>query len=541
MIDTMSKPISILVADDEHLVRKGIKHLLAAETDYRIIGEAENGQEVLDKVKFIKPHVLILDVRMPVIDGLDALENIQKNYPEVKTIILSGYSDFHLAKRAMKLGALDYLLKPCNLIELREALERTKLLILKEQNERDKEEELKKQNGQYISAFWEKFYWQLLKNELLPSEIKDRLEINNIKANEAVVISATIQNQYHLKSSMTASNYKKFCYMVRESIQDTLGRERLDLAPVLQNEEEIFIIIIYSLEKNFLPLLTRRLRDSLKKRFAYEFVVAFSEPVEISNLAKGYQDTIMHLRQKLFLADSKQTKKDIILPLIKVFPEEKKRQFLRSLRYGDEVKVFEKITELFNTMGNYHLSPSQYSQLVFYITETAFQAAIDEGVIVPDNLSPFVQGKEIEKLNTRSDLFLWLKNYLRDIITCIRENHLGPSIAVKKSITYLDEHFKKKVNLTTLANHVGMSSSYLSCLIKKETGKNFSEHLTERRLSEARRLLAQGNLNISEVAFQLGYDNPRYFSDLFSKYEGIPPGHYRKRNLSEKIKKTKNN
>ena len=165
----MTDSISILVADDEHLVRKGIRHLLADQHDYRIVADASNGKEALEKAQELKPNIIILDVKMPVMNGLETLKQLNQFSPDSKTIILSGHSDFTFAQQALKFGANDYLLKPTNLEELMAALAKVKADILQ-----DQDAETNLSHG--MSAITEQFFIALLRNELQSAEIAEKLQ-----------------------------------------------------------------------------------------------------------------------------------------------------------------------------------------------------------------------------------------------------------------------------------------------------------------------------------------------------------------------------
>ncbi len=123
----MDKPISILIADDEELVRRGIRCLLANEIDYQVIGEAENGCELIDKIAMFHPQVVILDVRMPIMDGLDVVDAIRKKDELVPIIIITAYGSIESAEEAVKKGAFDYITKPFRqeqlLISIKRALD----------------------------------------------------------------------------------------------------------------------------------------------------------------------------------------------------------------------------------------------------------------------------------------------------------------------------------------------------------------------------------------------------------------------------------
>jgi two-component system response regulator YesN len=117
---------------------------------------------------------------------------------------------------------------------------------------------------------------------------------------------------------------------------------------------------------------------------------------------------------------------------------------------------------------------------------------------------------------------------LVDISKQIRSMNSGPSIAIRKAISYINENYGNRISLQDVAHHTCLSPNYLSQLFKQETGKSFLEHLTLFRVAAAKKLLVQSNLTISEIAYKLGYDMPSYFSEVFKRNEGLTPSQYRK-------------
>lgn len=538
----MDKTISILIADDEELVRKGIRCLLADKGDYKVVGEAENGRDLIDKIMAFRPQVIILDVRMPIMDGLTALEKIKVSFPEVKVVILSGYDDFHLLKRAIQLGVTDYVLKPCNPEELHKVLEKVRSILLQEEQARLEKEKMETIVKSCSSVFLEKTFHQLLKGELSALDLRESIELLDIKTKEVIVLVATVYNSYQVLS-MGTHHYRSFCFKVEENIRIILGQMGGKIVSILKEDNGIFVIIIAPPLPHSIPLLTRVLCDELKKKVYQDFLMVYSDRVALFNLNEAYQQAMSSLRRKIFFA-SMETQESLV-PMMTLFSEEMWGDLFQHLRLGNKVMVIQKLTELFDCLDRNRGDPTRYAQFTFYVAEMAFHCALEEGLPVPNILNPFMQSREIEKLHTRDDLFAWLKRYFETILEIFQKRNTGLSFAVRKCLRFLDEHCCENIGLTQLARVVELSPAYLSFLIKQETGKNFSEHLIERRMAIARKILRQGNCSVSEVANRVGYANVRYFSEVFRKFEGITPQQFRrgkidfskKQKNSDKIKK----
>jgi len=527
--------ISIVIADDEELVREGMKSLLANEMGYQVVAEAENGYELLNKITLFHPQIVILDVRMPVMDGLTALERIRSLFPELKVIILSGYNDFPLLKKAIQLGAIDYLLKPCSLKELREVLERIRRTILQEEDARGEKERLENRLKSCSLAFLEKTFWQLLRHELSLHDLREKIGVLGIQNREVVVIAIAACSAYQVRLSMDDHQYKDFRFKVERNVEEILKQMKREILLILQDDDtDVLLVVVSSSPLSFSDsLLALEIENALRKKFTRKFLVACSRPVTLLELDGAYQQVISLLGQKIFFASKAQ--EESFSPIEPSLREEV-RNLINRVRFGSKNMVEQKLEGLFYHLDRNRAESSQYAQLAFYVAEMAFQCALEERLSVPNTLNPFMQGKEIGQLHTRDDFFVWLKKYLEIIAQMFQGNSAGFSLAVRRCLEFLDEHYGDNIGLNHLARLVDLNPAYLSFLIKKETGKSFSEHLVERRMVKARDLLNQGNLNVSEVANRVGYENVRYFSEVFRKFEGVTPQQFRKRKITSEKK-----
>mgnify|MGYP000195900936 CR=1 FL=1 len=218
----MGEVTSILLADDEYLVRKGIRCLLKEQSEYAIIADAADGREALKKAAELLPQIIILDVKMPRMDGLEALEEIRKASPNSKTIILSGYSSFEYAQRALKLGACDYLLKPVAKEELLDVLRRVKLRIVQEQHELESSRRMEQRLGYSMSAFFEQFYLQLLHNELSEEEFAEKMRALELEDQSASVLLVGLDHSYRLRTFNQGKAFQAILQNLRSTLELSL-------------------------------------------------------------------------------------------------------------------------------------------------------------------------------------------------------------------------------------------------------------------------------------------------------------------------------
>lgn len=526
----MPKPITILIADDEHLVRKGIRHLLSHQSDFQIVAEAGNGLEAVELTRQYHPQIILMDVRMPVQDGLAALEQIKEIDSLVKTVILSGHSDFAYARKALKLGASDYMLKPTDLPGLVNVLHRLKDVILEEEMELQKEAKVQQQLNYGISAFMEQFYWQLLGSEFLADELAEKMRILEITADKGLVFLISMDDCYQLKMNCAKEEYLSLCFRIKLLLQEFVTSQRVQSSPILQTEDDSFILIYFTVDQLQPAHFAQDLKEWLKEKSGRIFTIAIGSEQSIDKIGFSYHQAFSRLRQRLIIGGDKVISEDLSFQERQIsYPIEVEKELAKAIRFGDQenAKLYlDKIFQLLEPTGK--LSPNKWQQLCFELFEMGYKIAQELNIKLSADYSPLEKGREISILTTVTDIRTWLEENLAGMMEQIGVHKSEPSLAIKKAMSYMDEHFAEDLTLSTLASHIGLSPNYLSQIFKQETGKTFLEHLTNRRLEEAKKLLKQGDLNVSEVSFRIGYDNPRYFSELFHKQEKVTPGQYRK-------------
>ena len=239
----MAEPTTILLADDEYLVRKGIRHLLRDQAEYRIVADAADGCEAVQKAAELQPQIIILDVKMPRLDGLEALEQIRTASPGSKTIILSGYSSFEYAQRALKLGACDYLLKPVALEELLAVLHRVQRRILQEAKQQESSRQLEERLGYSMSAFIEQFYLQLLHGELPEEELSEKMRVLELENQQVSVLLVGLDHSYRLKTFCSEKAYQGMLQETKAELEGLLREGRPQAPPVLPLSNAVFALL----------------------------------------------------------------------------------------------------------------------------------------------------------------------------------------------------------------------------------------------------------------------------------------------------------
>lgn len=516
----MSGELSILVADDEHLVRKGIRFLLASQADFRVVADAANGREALQKAKELRPNIVILDVKMPVMNGLETLKQLKKMCPGCKTIILSGHNDFTFAQQALKHGANDYLLKPTNLPELMAALEKAKVDILQD---KDRQESL----SHGVSAITEQFYTALLRNEMQAAEISEKLKSLKVREESASVLLVSLDDRYRLQSERPAEEYRNLCMDLKKRTRALLDAELPAAIPVLHLEHGECVVVHFSSAQEQATEIARTILA--KVACEHPFSVAVGAEAPIALMSESYRDAREKMKARLLFGGSRVISQaaDAIAEQNR-YPEQVEKLITKAMRFGDCEQVQSAVRMMFDSVAAHLSSPEAWMHLSYHLLELAYSVLTDLEVFSNQRINVFEKSREIPNLTSAEDIRYFVTRSLVDITSSIRSLNTGPSIAIRKAISFIGENYCSRIALQDVARHTCLSPNYLSQLFKQETGKSFLEYLTQCRVEAAKKLLLQSNLTISEIAFKLGYDMPSYFSEVFKKSEALTPSQYRR-------------
>lgn len=445
---------SILIVDDEIWALMGIKQFfLEHEETYTLVGEAFNGVDALELAKQEEPDIIVCDIRMPDLDGIELLAELKECGLHTKVILLSGYAEFEYARKAIQLGAQEYLLKPLDYDEMSAALDRTKKVI----------EEERKQ----ISKIF--FHMEQIFDLINP--------IENINFRQFAEKNG-LRFPYHFYTVFVLSQEKKHMeYIIQEQsipYQDfyyyriTMGKNK-DLYIVNhKTDDSDFLIKNFQMFLKEYDLCGMSLTGSETENIDHKI-----EQAEIAlEMGKLHHVPFMKYRENW----------DIFLKQ-EIYIDELSDLYNRYMFFMDKCDRTDQIN---NDEQTDDLQLAQYLEKEndFLFTEAESKA-------------------EVDKKNS--------EHYL-----------------IEKIMEDIALNYTKNITLNELAEKYFLNPSYLSCLIKKQTGENYSKHITGKRMEKAKELLKKTNLSVYEVGEQVGYGDYFYFTKIFKREIGMTPSKFRK-------------
>lgn len=531
----------LLIVEDE----KSIFFLLNScilydELGLELIGYAENGQIAYDMIMEKRPDIVITDITMPVMDGLEMIEEIQKRQVNPRFIIISGYEQFEFAKKAMKLGVRDYLLKPINSVELNNSLAQ----LIQEISENGDRRILLRNTDNHKEKMRISYIMSILYRDI---DFRD-MTIQKINRDyhysfqEGCFCFVTVKVDYYSDTVIGIKTHitDNLIMMIRDGFRDICHE-----VGVAGHQETIYAIV--NLEENKdtmekLHTLCGHVRASAKK-LADDYVeaavtVCLGKAVTDIRALPDSLDAAIHLLDMRLVRGA-----DRVLDIREYGytkgAEESKYILPEQLLYGLVEKV--ECNELTNTKPS--ISAIFRDALDFCKQEDVSVYKTLQGVML--YVFSVVKQKgnfPNEFMDVYQELSLELNNCSRysEIVDGLpekmaagmlkfrREDQPGGSLIMNRILEYISRNYDKQLRLEEVAEQVFITPAYLGIIFQKETGKNFTAYLTELRMEKAKELLLDVRININEITYKVGYNNVRYFSRTFKEYVGITPKEYRR-------------
>ena len=537
--------IKVFLVEDEMVIRRGIKNSIDWEKEgYIFCGEASDGELAYPMIIKEKPDILITDIRMPFMDGLELCKLVKKELPNIKILILSGYDEFDYAKEAIRLGVTEYLLKPISSGKLLEALNGVSESIRREKEDKDLVRKYMEEMRENTEHEKQKFFEQMIAGNL---SMADALETGK---KYEMNLSAGMYNLLLFRFTLGEENRKSGELLGEAEYAIEKLTERLEYVFEFQRGVEgwAFLLMADNEEQmsERVKELSKDLEEIMKNYSTIAYFGGIGQPVaRLRELEESFREAeralaarfTMELNRIISVEDIRMAQNVDTLDDIEItsFGEiEKTRTMLEKfLNNGAEDEIDEFVDVYINELPEENLKSvlmRQYIIMDAYIVMMSFCEKIEgiEGEMQ-------AQSEELKNSMKTIQTLEEIKNYIRMLlkkIIGVRDTISGRRYSdiieiAKDQIrkTYMPD----EISLNTIAAEVGMSPSYFSSIFSKEMGKTFVEYLTEIRMDRAKELLMCSSMKTSEIGYEVGYKDPHYFSYIFKKTQNCTPKEFRAR------------
>ena len=518
--------LGVIIVDDEALSRMELKTMIDWEKEgFLLLGEAENGQAGLEIILRDKPDIVITDIKMPVMDGLEMIEQALKEYDGARYIVLSSYEDFSLLKTAMQYGVFDYLLKlelSCDI--LLRALSRTKSALLRERDEaRSREISPASQAARTLR--------RALTAQSSDEDITEILSLANPAIDPSRLSCVAVRFSLPRKNQSFGDEDLRTMEMAAHSIVNDIVKQYN--AGVSFLADIGLCLFIYTPNSNGIDNIIEMsgvIINMLRQYLNMSSAVGVSESCCISdNVSVVMDEAIRATEEAFFLGYGKvicfaECEKSAVTHHLTV---DWSALFLRAL----ELRQRNDLNEAFDIMqeqlsGNSRPEKTEAFGLCFSVAGLALSALKknpDSKGLFSENLYDIIGESE-----TLEELREWLNSFrssLLELLDSLPPKN-GDDYIVMAAKRYITENSRNTINLNTVAKHLSISSGYLSSVFKRKAKVGFVEYVTRVKMAEAKNLLLSGKYKIYEVSALIGYEDTSYFIKIFHKITGVTPKEY---------------
>jgi two-component system response regulator YesN len=532
--------MKILVVDDEPIMLEAIAKILTNDTTIQL-EIARSGREALEKAESFHPHLIMMDIKLPGVNGLEALAAIRRLLPNVVAIIITAYDNFIYAQDAIRLNVFDYLLKPINKFRLLEAI--TKVAGHLDQQHRACQAELVRQEQyQKLRPLVERELIQTLQSGSQPELLKEYQALLDLEISAGFFMAISLTGKLAKAASAPTNpeplspKLSAVAEWLRRRLHCVIGP--LDHQPLIVfvplNREEYKETDFYELQQTFCTRVYEYL--TVEQRLVPVRIGVGSVHLSPANFSLSYQEALLALRQNeagLFYyhgaadpATNPAREEDLEADL---------REIASAVRFGHLYRVetlYHKLTVAYlGSVGE------EQRQLLIHLIELVLTSYRFCRELSKDQSHRPTVKQLLTILDSSAGLTdsLTLVGAIITNLTLIIKNNRENQVKtlIIKAKTLIDQLYHQELSLEKVARAVAISPFYLSRLFREEMGVGFTEYLTRLRLEKSLMLLAQG-LTVKECSFAVGYNDPNYFSRLFHKYFQLSPTAYRETSFPKK-------
>lgn len=538
-----SQNIKVFLVEDEIVVREGIKKNINWQQEgFEFAGEASDGELAYPLIQSTKPDILITDIKMPFMDGLELSRLVKKELPDIKILVLSGYNEFEYAKEAINIGITEYLVKPISGAKLLEAVKKVAKTIEEERQQR-----------QFLLAYQKEQAEseQLARQRMFGNLVSGKYPVSTLLGEGREIGMDLAATQYNLLlfqvfTGKEAQNYSD------ELNQFTAGMEELvqDMQRVIMIDRGVegFAFLIKGWEddpiEEFLPGFLEKLEEAVKAYPQMEYFGGLGVVVERLSELKTCFEKASHAYAYRYLWDRNQIVAGEAKEEPRMVDEElnlgalnvknlERNAVERFLATGLKAEAADFVEEYFHSLGEQNIQSMLFRQ---YITMDAYITAASAVEKLGYDSSVMVE--ECGDFKSMADVFTTTEqtiSYLKHVL----ETAIGLRDAVSQkkyaqlledAKEYIRQNFQnEEISLNTVAASVNLSPNHFSTIFSQEIGQTFVEYLTFVRMEKAKELLRNSTMKTSDIAFEVGYRDAHYFSYLFKKTQECTPREYRSR------------
>ncbi|WP_413026387.1 response regulator transcription factor [Paenibacillus taichungensis] len=504
---------NVLIADDEIEVREGLKLKVNwQDLGFVISGEAANGIEAEGLLKAEHFDLLITDMNMPVMDGVQLLDVCRSLNPSIQIMIITGYEDFHYARAGVRSQAMDYLLKPVTRDELKTTLNKIKDELDKKKQLHGDSEMMQWRLSQYYKEMKQRFLLDLVRGHRLPpSSLPERIRLFHLESwsDQSVCFITAGMRDSGIQTASVGRVPEKL-YLPFELLCHEMAQSYPDNVQVFHDGAHpgiMHFITLEGIQHEFAQQITAQTRSVLTMDVQVGLGLSVSG---FERWKEGYIHSLL-----AWNSAGRKGAQDR-MPVVDhspLLPEETSRMLHRCLLRG-ELDSFRGVIRK-ELADSFRISTSHMIRSLFQIS------------LLFEQESSWISPEWVLWLKTPDQAELLLMHWAEDFVNQQQPSEVGEDTVIESAKRYIEENYMLELTLTSLAEQYNYNSTYFSEIFKEAAGISFIQYVTEVRMKHAIRLLKETQLTVWDVTELTGFRSPSYFSSKFKKMFNISPSDYR--------------
>jgi Response regulator containing CheY-like receiver domain and AraC-type DNA-binding domain len=521
----------VIIADDERNIREGLADLINWTTlGFEVVARLEDGREALEYIDKMPVDVVLTDIKMTFVSGLELARYILEHKLDIKVVIISGHKEFEFAKQAISLGVVHYLLKPTRLNEINSVFRNIKLQLDQEKEEKEKVSKITQHYEEIIPFMQEQFFIDLLMGALQTrEEINRRISLAglNIEPEEGQFFILNIKVVDYDKYLDDTWEYGKDGFF--NAMKNFLKSEGDILYyPVYQVGNSIHIFAMYRGETS---------REVLEKRINQHFdeiktsikdILSLDISVEISFTCNNLHEIALFCKSvSAFNGNSTSPDNETSDKYDYLRLKEQQKLFISHINAGNIEAVNNLLDSFILTQKN--TSIKAVHNFIIDLFAILCNKLRDIGIDIGTATHGCFSYDAILGMKNIAEIDQWCRFILKDIMEFVSQcREASEKNVIRKAKDFINENYNRDISLEDVGDFIFLSPVYLSRLFKMQTGENFVDYLTGVRMEKAMELLEDPRYKAYEVSSMVGYKGTKYFFKLFKEYTGYTPTEYRK-------------
>ncbi|MCA1032700.1 response regulator transcription factor [Bacillus timonensis] len=504
-------PWKVLIVDDEMLIRQGIINYINWESEgFQIVGEASNGKEAIQLIEQEHPHIVITDIVMPGMDGIELVKEIKNKYPKIEIVVLSSFENFDYVRSSFQCGVVDYILKPK--LNGEDLIKTLRNIVPKEQD--------------VTEVTYQKASIQELLNKSLLGYSRD-IETNlkeTLQYNHNCLVAVYRSNDRHKEV-----NLKPILDQLQNHVEQMNGY-------VISTNNVSGTIILLNYEEDQLPIIKKTVvklaeqNSQLNDETCWMMSPPFTSMQEIKDI---YEMQLLKMKDYLFFLPEEMVLIYDDLPEIdKIDHHFDLNQFISFFKHQQFNVAFEYLNEHVNDLAsNYTIDIFEFKSwmenIIFNVIVLLGNMQYDTTGLEDKKYDYFSKINEAENAKKAMNYF---ESFLEEVrLIVLQDGKEERQTNMKLLLQYIDDYYSEPLSLTKLAKHFHFNPSYLSSYFSSHHKEGFCEYLNQVRIKKAKYILKSSKTTISRVSEMVGYSDPSYFCKVFKRIEGMSPSSYRKK------------